>query len=444
MSTRTRGRTGPKPAAQEGTGQPANGLTGKDTQPLNGSNGTHAVQDRQAVVKVEAAGPAPNGYTAPEGDGLTLAVFCYEGPDSPVGRHAANLAAAHARRGHAVHLFTRLPVEKLPGVHCHATGECAGDDILERVDAFSREACNLFLRYFPNGARVTLFGHEWSSVPALSLLRGLKNHEMVLSLRSLERQRSNMTSEVSKKIEEIELSGLREARLILTQDAATAEVAKYWEPACAERIVPARTPFPVEPFRTVTDPGQVKARYQVGPIDPMVVYLGDLSERYGPDLLVKAMPGVLKNTKQARLVVAGDGGLFWPLRVYSRYLLLEHAVRLPGSVENQASHELLQAADVVVVPSREPTPWWPVLAAWAAGRPVVTTHNAAPGLVEHEQDAVLCYPSENSLVWGVERVLFDADLRAKMAEKGAEKLEERFGWNSVAEQVEQLLGAATR
>lgn len=443
MSTRTRGRTGPKPAAQEGTGQPANGLTGKATQPLNGNNGA-AVAPGQAVVKVEAAGPAPNGYTAPAGDGLTLAVFCYEGPDSPVGRHAANLAAAHARRGHAVHLFTRLPVEKLAGVHCHATGECAGDDILERVDAFSREACNLFLRYFPNGARVTLLGHEWSAVPALSLLRGLKNHETVLSLRSLERQRSNMASEVSKKIEEIELSGLREARVILTQDAATAEVAKYWEPGCAERIVPARTAFPVEDFRTVTDPGQVKARYQVGPIDPMIVYLGDLSERYGPDLLVKAMPGVLKNTKQARLVVAGDGGLFWPLRVYSRYLLLEHAVRLPGSVENKPSRELLQAADVVVVPSREPTPWWPVLAAWAAGKPVVATHNAAPGLVEHEQDAVLCYPSENSLVWGIERVLFDADLRAQMAEKGAEKLEERFGWNSVAEQVEQLLGAAAR
>jgi glycosyltransferase involved in cell wall biosynthesis len=432
MSTRTKGRTGaPTPAGAE-----------EPTRPLNGSNGAGVAHDEQAVVKVEPAGPAPNGYAAPAGDGLTLAVFSYEGPDGPVGRHAANLAAAHARRGHAVHLFTRLPAEKLPGVHCHATGECEGDDVLERVDDFSRRACNLFLRYFPNGARVTLVGHEWSSVPALSLLRGLKNHDMVLSLRSLERQRSNMTSEVSKKIEEIELSGLREARVVLTQDAATAEVAKYWEPGCAERIVPARTPFPVEDFRTITDPGQVKARYQVGPVDPTVVYLGDLSERYGPDLLVKAMPGVLKNTPQARLVVSGDGGLFWPLRVYTRYLLLEHAVRLPGSVENQASYELIQAADVVVVPSREPTPWWPVLAAWAAGRPVVTTHNAAPGLVEHEQDAVLCYPSPNSLVWGIERVLFDADLRTRMAEKGAAKLEQRFGWNSAAEQVEELIGAA--
>ena len=91
----------------------------------------------------------------------------------------------------------------------------------------------------------------------------------------------------------------------------------------------------------------------MGPVDPTILFIGDLSDQYGPDLLVKALPGILKNHKQARLVVVGDGPLYWPLRVFTRYLLLEHAVRLPGSVEGQALHELIQAADVVVVPSRE-------------------------------------------------------------------------------------------
>jgi hypothetical protein len=93
-----------------------------------------------------------------------------------------------------------------------------------------------------------------------------------------------------------------------------------------------------------------------------------------------------------------------------------------------------------VVPSREPTPWWPVLAAWAAGRPVAATHGAAPGLLEHEQDCVLFYPSENSCVWGVERLLFDADLGRTLAVAGGAKLEERFGWGCVAAQVQELMG----
>src|SRR5262249_56506784 len=122
-----------------------------------------------------------------------------------------------------------------------------------------------------------------------------------------------------------------------------------------------------------------------------------------------------------------------------RYLLLEHAVRLVGSVEGQGMYELIQAADVVVVPSREATPWWPIQAAWAARRPVVTTHNAAPGLVEHSQDALLVYPSENSLVWGVEQVLFQPEVARKLGRKGHEKLEQRFGRNGVAVQVEDAL-----
>ena len=49
------------------------------------------------------------------------------------------------------------------------------------------------------------------------------------------------------------------------------------------------------------------------------------------------------------------------------------------------------------------------------------------------------YPSENSIVWGVERVLYDADLRKNMGEAGRKKLEARFGWNALAEQIEELL-----
>jgi glycosyltransferase involved in cell wall biosynthesis len=71
---------------------------------------------------------------------------------------------------------------------------------------------------------------------------------------------------------------------------------------------------------------------------------------------------------------------------------------------------------------------------------VVATHTTAPGLLEHEHDGVLVYPSENSLVWGIERVLFDTELGQAMGRQGSAKLEERFGWNPVAAQVEELLG----
>jgi glycosyltransferase involved in cell wall biosynthesis len=372
-----------------------------------------------------------------------LAAFCYEDPDSAVGRFVTQSVSALAGRGIAVHLFSRRDFDLVAAsVSTHILGDGAGDDPITSVQEFAGCACNAFLKLFQRTALpVTLMGFEWSAVPALSLLRGIKNLDVLLSLHSLERQRSDMTAEANGQIEKLELSGLWQAKTILIHDPASAEIARNLIPECAERIVPVPPVFPLEPFANQLDPGAVKARYQIGPIDPMILFVGDLDERYGPDLLVKALPAILKNHPQARLAIVGEGTLYWPLRVYTRYLLLEHAVRLVGHVEGQALHELIQAADVVAVPSREATPWWPIQAAWAAGRPVVATHQAAPGLLDHERDGVLVFPSENSCVWGIERVLFDAELRQTLANKGSEKLDERFGWSGVAAQVEELMTA---
>jgi glycogen(starch) synthase len=408
------------------------------------TNGSHA-NGAPIGGRNGAPGSWLSNGAAVEHDGRpVLALFCYEAPDGVVGQSVAGLASALARRQVAVHLFARHDFPAVAvNVTVHAVGESKEGDLLAQVREFTHRACNAFLQCFQAGQAVTPLGHEWSAVPALSLLRGIKSLDTILLLHSLERQRSDMTGDLSRRIEEIEISGLREAKAIRVHDGGTAEVAKYWVPECAGRIGCLRRPFPTEKFRKSLDPGAVKARYQVGPVDPTILYLGDLDDRYGPDLLVKAMPPVLRNHPQARLVIVGDGNLYWPLRVYSRYLLLDHAVRLVGHLEDEQLHELIQASDLVVVPSREATPWWPIQAAWAARRPVAATHNAAPGLVEHERDCVLFHPNENSTVWGIERLLFDPDLGRALAERGADKLEERFGWNIVAEQVEELMGVRT-
>jgi glycosyltransferase involved in cell wall biosynthesis len=385
--------------------------------------------------------PAPGNGTAHHADDAqALAAFCFEPPGSDLGRYVTQVLAALGKRHIPVHLFVREPMATdVADMVVHAVGSSPAGNLLAQVQEFTRRAGNAFLQRFPNGADVTLMGFEWSAVPVLSLLRGIKNAATILSLHSLERQRSDMSSVLSQEIEAIELAGLHEAQALWVHDPATVEVAKFWVPACAERMVPARQPFPCPHFSAPSAAAEVKARYQVGPTDPTILFVGDLHERYGPDLLVKALPPILKNHPQTRLLMVGEGELHWPLRVYCRYLFLEHAVRLVGDLQGQALYDLIRAADIIAVPSREATPWWPILAGWAAGRPVAATHQAAPAFLAHEQDSVLFYPSENSCVWGIERFLYDADLCRRTARQGALKLEERFGWNNVASQVEELM-----
>lgn len=394
--------------------------------------------------KAEAPAPTPyrNGKGGPHPSRLVLAMFCYENPDSPVGRHVAKVAATLAHRQVDVHLFTRRPFElAVPGIHDHAVGEPTDAAILDQVEEFTGRACTAFLGHFPDLAPpVALLGCEWSAVPALELLRADRKCDFLLSLSSLERQRSDMSGAVSKRIEDIETNGLRQAGQVLAQQPGVAELARLLLPECAGRLSVARQPFPVQQFDGKLDPGVVKARFQIGPIDPTVLFIGDMDERHGPDVLMKSVPALLRNHRQLRFVFVGDGAQWWPLRVHSRYLLLEHAVRLVGHLEGQPLQELIQAADVVVVPSREQTEWWPIQAAWAARRPVVASHPVGSALIEHERDGVLIYPHESSCVWGIERLLFDGELMNRAASRGHDKLEERFGWNSVAQQLEELLG----
>jgi glycosyltransferase involved in cell wall biosynthesis len=407
---------------------PTNGAAPPVAPPANGSEPRNA---------------GPGGRDAGTAGRTPMVVFCHEPPDSYIGGHVAGIIPALARRGSAVHLFSRHPYPISDSkVTVHVVGASEEGDVLEQVKEYTRRAGNAFMQQFPPNQPVAVLGYEWTSAGVLSLLRGLRNLQGVLSLHTLERQRSDLSSDVARQIAEIEREGVEKARVLLLHDPATGEVLRQWMPESADRTVQCRSLFNVKHFETGVDPGAVKARYEVGPVDPVILFVGDLDERYGPDLLLKAMPAVLRHHPQVRLVIVGDGQLFWPLRVYARYLLLEHAVRLVGHVTDQPMYELVQAADLIAVPSREPTPWWPVLAGWAARKPVVATHTAAKALLEHEKDSVLVYPSENSIVWGVERVLYDADLARCAGQAGRQKLETRFGWNALAEQVEEVLLAA--
>jgi glycosyltransferase involved in cell wall biosynthesis len=188
---------------------------------------------------------------------------------------------------------------------------------------------------------------------------------------------------------------------------------------------PART-FPYHEFASSLDPAVVKARYLVGPIDPLILFVGDLDERHAPDLLICAMPPILKKHPQARLVIVGDGELLWPLKVMSRYMLLDHAVRIAGHVGGRDVRELIAAADIMAIPSREQTEDWQILSGWSARKPVVVTPAGSNGLCMHEENGLLVDSEPAALVVAFDRVLSDPQFGRRVAENGYRKVLDEF------------------
>jgi glycosyltransferase involved in cell wall biosynthesis len=188
---------------------------------------------------------------------------------------------------------------------------------------------------------------------------------------------------------------------------------------------PARK-FPYHEFASDLDPAVVKARYLVGPTDPTILFVGDLDERHAPDLVIRAMPQVLKKHPQARLIIVGDGTLMWPLRVMSRYMLLDYAVRIPGHVGGRDVRELIAAVDIMVVPSRSETEDWQILSGWSARRAVVATRAVSNGLCAHEEDSVIVDAEPTALVAALDRILADHDFAHKIGDRGYRKVIEQF------------------
>ena len=399
---------------------------------------TPAVAEPPPSVKAPPAAPFVSS-----GKGA-LAMFCYLEPDCAIGQYIAQTAPLLAERGVPVHIFSRHPFNcAAPGVNVHSVGLCEDSDLLASVNEFTLRALNAFTAEFGANSSVSVLGYEWSSVKALLELSRSRKAPVMLSLHSLESQRSDLSSDLSRKIQELEIEGLQCAGTVLVHSNEAADAAGKRMPECRAKLVQAAARFPVEDFCSGLDAGEVKARYQIGPIDPTILFVGNFDEAHGPDVLMKAAPAIIKNHPQSRFILVGDGPLLWPMRVHARYLLLEHAVRFLGHVEGKPLRELIEACDVICVPSRQRTEDWPILAAFAAKRPVMTTHPMAGSWLKHEQDSVHVYPQENSCVWGIERILFDEDLRKKLAANGHQKVLESHGWSRAAAQLETLIGAAS-
>ncbi len=202
-------------ALVEGTDATENGHAaekGNDTpieqSPESGTttlNGMHRQWERR-MARVPSSSHGDTTAVAADGSRPALAVFCWENPDTLIGRCVAKTVAALARRHKLVHLFSRQPFGlSSPDLREHPVGDCAGVDLFEQVREFTSRAANAFLHEFPGGSpHVTLMGYEWSGAGPLGLLRGLKNNRTIFSVDSLERQRSDMTSEISKRIDELE------------------------------------------------------------------------------------------------------------------------------------------------------------------------------------------------------------------------------------------------
>ncbi len=136
----------------------------------------------------------------------------------------------------------------------------------------------------------------------------------------------------------------------------------------------------------------------------------------------------------ARLVLVDDDSPDNKVRRWAREVAIEERVELTGRVDTAALIDLYRRAALVVVPSRYEGFGLPAVEAMACGTPVVATRAGALAEVVESTGGGLLTPRDDApaLAAGIDRLLSDADERARMARRGRERVVASYSWPRIA------------
>lgn len=369
---------------------------------------------------------------------LKIAHLCWEslhavreGGLSPAATHLAEVLSGI----HEVHFFTRGdgPDRTIGGVFYHFC-QPEGEGILQYCRDMSRQILDKF-RDADNPPFDIIHFHDWHCSDALE---ELKERTTVMSYHSTEYGRSGNNFGNSPEFLAIAAKEWRAghtARHVTTVSNHT-KTEIMWLYGIPERNITV-IPNGIYPdtYFLPLDAGQVKKRYGIHPLAPLVLFIGRLVYQKGADLLVEAIPQVLKRRWDVQFIIAGKGDMRQELEERCRTL----PVRFTGYISDEEYRELLNACDLVVIPSRN-EPFGLVLTeAWSAERCVVATD--VGGLSENIDDFIdgIKVPVRaDSLAWAISYIIEDPVRIRAMGLAGKRKVLSRFNWGEIGTKMERV------
>ncbi|NYT01358.1 MAG: glycosyltransferase family 4 protein [Methanosarcinales archaeon] len=360
-----------------------------------------------------------------------------------VAPHVSELSEALARLGHEVHVFTRRfgqgPYDLINGVHYQRVDHDQSGHLVHQMDSMCQAMADRFdavQRLF--GRFDVLHGHDWHPVPALNSIKAEHGLPNVLTLHSTKwgRNGNHFGQGDSQEISHREwLGGYESSQVIVTTSRMREELARVFSiPEYKTWIIP--NGIQEGKVRRNLDPGRVKERYGLHPLDPVVLYCGRMSYQKGPDLLVEAVPAVLQRHWNARFVFIGEGEMRWGCTERARQLGVEQYCRFPGYASTAEKVEMMNACDLVCLPSRNEPFGVVILEAWDAGKPVVATD--AVSIINNFQDGLLAYIQPQSIAWCINRLLDDPGEMRRLASAGRRRIGAEFNWDRVADRTVEV------
>ncbi|MEM2440417.1 MAG: glycosyltransferase family 4 protein [Candidatus Bathyarchaeia archaeon] len=289
--------------------------------------------------------------------------------------------------------------------------------------------------------------HDWLSSIAGIIIKNETKIPVVFHVHSTEWGRSG--GQGSEVVSHVESAMAQMADRIITVSHAMQEdlirhgwpktkISVVWNGVDPERYNPRKCkPEDVEVIRS---------RYGIKPNERMVLFLGRLTWVKGVINLVQAMPMVLEEYPNVKLVILGKGEQQNDvIEAASRLGISNHVCCRFDFVPERERILHYAAADVCVFPSTYEPFGIVSLEAMAMEKPLVV---GAQGVVGFREQVVPFGPDRNGvhvnggnpadIAWGMKGVLSDPERAKKWGENGRKRVLQYFTWQKAAEQTLQI------
>ncbi len=351
-----------------------------------------------------------------------------------------DLSEALAKQGKIVHVLTSsdpgLPnFEIVNGVHVHRLPIMYSyyTDFYHWQFEMNLAMIDHLIAWKQAGGRIDLIhAHDWMVYTAAREIKMSFNVPMVATIHATEwgRNQGVLYSDLQKRIHKLELQLTNEAdKVFVCSDYMKNEVQHVFglNPGKVE-IIHNGVPLPVEFVHDLTLTRKAFTPYG----EKMIFYVGRLVFEKGVQSLIDAMPAIINQIPNAKLIIAGTGSMESELK--SRASYLGNHVKFLGYIDDQKKNELFQIADVCVIPSFYEPFGIVALETMRYRRPLVISDTGGmKELIEHGIEGYKALPGNpESLTYHIVDLINDQQKGQKMAERAYQKLERHYGWAKIA------------
>jgi glycosyltransferase involved in cell wall biosynthesis len=197
----------------------------------------------------------------------------------------------------------------------------------------------------------------------------------------------------------------------------------------------------VEIPETRPQAGKFRAALGIPENTKVILYLGRLSEKKSPDVLLQAFASLCKAEHDGELclVFAGpdDGGMKKKLLQMAGDMGITSRVQIQNALFGEQKWSAYQDADVFVLPSQNENFGNTAGEAMVAGTPVVVTNKCGIAPLLADLAGLVVEHDATAMTQALARVLWEPELHAKLS-AGCKTVAARLDWDEPAHEMEAL------